>query len=458
MLQQTWQELEGKVLDEKLLLVRYLGGCSGSAVFLADEIGGKPTAIKLIPMDSQAPEAQLARLRTAAGLSHPNLIRILEVGRYGGEDNESFYARMEYADENLGQFLPRRKLTVEEAHQLIRPLLDVLAYLHGQGLAHGRIKPSNVLAIGEEIKLSSEVYPAGELAPLRPESIYTAPEAPIDGITAAADAWSLGVILVHAISGELPVWENRNQDPEIPATLPAPFDDVARHCLRRDPRQRWTTREIDSYLRQKTRLPQRKQADAVQQPAATGIRGPRRRMILAALAALVVAAVLGFVLRGDRSGAASARAHSTSEATVDAAQPQDSQPVPAANSPADALVSAETGPAAAPPALKGAAPENGQDLILHREMPNVSQRSLNTIHGTIRVRIRLGVNAAGEVKRARFVTHGPSNYFAERAMQAAKLWKFKPQEVSGRNGESQWTLHFQYRKSGTNVIPEQAGG
>jgi TonB family protein len=90
-------------------------------------------------------------------------------------------------------------------------------------------------------------------------------------------------------------------------------------------------------------------------------------------------------------------------------------------------------------------------------MPNVSQRSLNTIHGTIRVRIRLGVNASGEVERARFLTHGPSNYFAERALQAAKSWKFKPQEVSGRNGESQWTLHFQYRKSGTNVIAEQAG-
>jgi outer membrane biosynthesis protein TonB len=472
MLQTTWQDLEGKVLDEKLLLVRYLGGSGGTAVFLADELGdARPTAIKLIPIEARSPDAQLARLRAAMGLSHPNLLRIFDVGHFSAEDGEFLYARMQYADENLGEFLPRRTLTVEEAHQLIHPVLDALTYLHAQGFVHGRIKPPNVLAIGEQVKLSAEIYPAGEFASLDAASVYTAPEAASEGITAAADCWSLGVTLLEALTGEPLSWD-RKGDPPVPETLPAPFSRIVGHCLRCDPQQRWSVSEIGACLRLQARAARAATAPV---PATPAIPEPRkfdspRRMAIAGVAALAIAAAVGILaIRGDHSGAPAPTAQQTVKSTQPSAGQQAIAGPAAQSGPQDPAAVEATAPAAPPsdanessravvPAgLKEAVPQNEQEFILHREMPNVSQGALNTIHGTVRVSIRLEVNSSGEVERARFLSHGPSNYFAERAMRAAKLWRFRPQDSMAENAASQWVLRFHYRKSGTNVIPERTG-
>jgi serine/threonine protein kinase len=469
---QTWQELEGKVIDEKFLLVRCLGGSEGSAVFLAEGIGeGTPTAVKLIAIDPQEPEAQLSRLRAAEKLSHPNLIRVLDAGRCETGSGAFFYLRMEYAEENLGQLLPQRTLTVEEACQLIPPLVEVLGYLHGQGFVHGHVKPSNILAIGDQLKLSSNgLHAAGEPARLDPQSIYTAPEAASEGMTAAADSWSLGITLLEALTGRPPVWENGQDDPAIPGTLPAPFLDVVRHCLRRDPRQRWTVEEVDARLRQESPRPQensgvpaQKNATA-EQSAPVQQSGNRRELVLASLAALVVAALLaGFVLRGDRSASeqASPSAQQATQAPAQERNEQERQPV--APKPAQTPAQEQPSPreavrSAVPLGLKQAVPDNAaQDSVTHREMPNVSQKALSTIHGTVRVRIKVEVGPSGSVEQASFVSRGPSSYFAERSMQAAKLWQFRPRESSGQNVASEWLLRFQYRNSGTTVIPERAG-
>ena len=39
---------------------------------------------------------------------------------------------------------------------MLAPVLDALAYMHGRGFLHGHIKPSNIMAVGEELKLSSD--------------------------------------------------------------------------------------------------------------------------------------------------------------------------------------------------------------------------------------------------------------------------------------------------------------
>ncbi len=484
---ETWQELEGKVLDEKLLLVRYLGGSGSGAVFLADEIGaGVPTAIKLIPVDPQAPEVQLARLRAAERLSHPNLLRTLDAGPYEAGSGQFFYVRMEYAEENLAQLLPVRVLTAVEARQLLNALLRVLGYLHAEGFVHGRIKPSNIMAIGEQVKVSSDgLCPSGEFARLDAQSIYTAPETASEGITPAADSWSLGVTLLEALTGQPPAWGSAQDDPVVPDTLPAPFLDVVRHCLRRDPGKRWTLAEIAAGSRPEP--PVRNLALTVPVAARQQKSGGRRYGLTSLAAAAIVAIVAGFILVEGRSsggpassiasqsatGSQPAEAPAASQAAPNAASPATS---PAASSPAmrpapdQQAASQPAQPSAPEPAqqqaannsregvvplgLKQAVPANEQDFIVHREMPNVSQNALNTIHGTVRVRIRVAVDPSGNVARASFVSHGPSNYFAERAMQAAKQWKFRP-PAGDQNLASAWLLRFQYRNSGTNVIPEQ---
>jgi len=60
------------------------------------------------------------------------------------------------------------------------------------------------------------------------------------------------------------------------------------------------------------------------------------------------------------------------------------------------------------------------------------------------------------VTNATFESPGPSKYFARKAMEAAQHWKFKPVQTNGQPVSREWILQFQFKKSGTNVIPSPA--
>jgi TonB family protein len=89
-------------------------------------------------------------------------------------------------------------------------------------------------------------------------------------------------------------------------------------------------------------------------------------------------------------------------------------------------------------------------------MPVVSRSAQNSISGTIKIRVKVAVDAAGNVERATFISAGPSKYFARQTMEAAQQWKFAPAQVNGQAASSAWTLQFALRRSGTEVTPEPA--
>ncbi len=112
--------------------------------------------IKLIPVDPGNAELQLSRWRLAAKLSHPHLIRLFQMGPCQLGNTELLYAVMEYAEEDLSQILPHRPLTPGEAREMLESTLDALAHVHGNGFAHGHMKPANIMALDDRIKLSSD--------------------------------------------------------------------------------------------------------------------------------------------------------------------------------------------------------------------------------------------------------------------------------------------------------------
>jgi len=247
---ETVTRWEGRTVNGKYPLRRYLGGSDHSAVFLTlrdGAVDSDKAAVKLIPADIDA-KGYLSRWGAARELSHPNLIHILDAGRDGAS---LLYVLEEFAEENLSQVVPERALTLDEADVTILPVLQALQFVHGKGFVHGRIQPTNILAIDDRVKLSCDsLTTLGECGRSTVKlSAYDPPEASAGELCAASDVWQLGITLIEVLTQRLPVWDRvRRQPPEIPAEVPEPYREIARHCLQINPRSRWTITQIVSHL------------------------------------------------------------------------------------------------------------------------------------------------------------------------------------------------------------------
>src|SRR3984957_19390421 len=261
---EAWKTWEGQAVDG-FPLRQYLGGSDHSAVYLTqlNSSGEQKAAIKFIPADASA-YAQLAKWRVAGELTHPHVLQLIRVGRCELANTNFLYVVMEYAEENLAEILPQRTLQPDEARQVLESALDALTYLHAQGLAHTRIKPGNILAAGDQLKLSSDTLSEIGSSPVAvPQTgIYAAPESAITPVSAVADVWLLGVTLVEALTQRTPVLRGQT-DVELPLreTIPAPYLEIAQRSLQVDPSRRATLKEISALLNPTSTAPYR---DAVQ--------------------------------------------------------------------------------------------------------------------------------------------------------------------------------------------------
>ncbi|MGA8647965.1 MAG: TonB family protein, partial [Candidatus Sulfotelmatobacter sp.] len=411
-----------------------LGGSDHSAVFLTERTGSEPqkAAIKLIPADSRE-AAQLSRWADAAKLSHPHLIRLFEYGCCQIDETRLLYVVMEYAEENLAEILPLRPLSAAEASQMLRPAAEALDYLHRSGFVHGRIKPSNIMAVGDQLKISADrLCKSGERGDARTPSVYDAPELVMAGPSPAADIWSLGATLLAVLTQNEPNLKNLAREPVVvPETVSQAIREIARRCLQIDPQQRCTASDILNRLQpQASRPPVPVSAGAVETRTSES-RSKRWIAVSIAAAALVLVVWVGnkFI---------------SHQPSVPAAEvsPTKSQDIPAEQSPAPFAGKAQ-------PAPTGTA----RGSVLHQVMPDVSQNAQNTIQGRLKVVVDVSVDASGNVSDAKFVSRGPSTYFANRALAAARAWKFNPPQVNGRAAPSEWVLRFQFRKTSIEVFP-----
>jgi len=81
-------------------------------------------------------------------------------------------------------------------------------------------------------------------------------------------------------------------------------------------------------------------------------------------------------------------------------------------------------------------------------MPDVSAKARETIEGTVRIRVGVRVDASGRVTEAQIESGKASRYFADLALPAARKWRFVPPQVDGQNVASNWTLQFEFTRSG----------
>ncbi len=417
-----------QVIDGKFTLLRWLGSTGQGDVFLTElqGPGTQKVAIKLVPAATKGAEDCRLRWKAAMSLSYPHLIRIFQTGSCKFNGAETLYAVMEYAEEDLSQILPQRALTPTETAEMLAPVVDTLSYLHGKGFVHGHLKPSNIMAVDDRLKLSCDsIQTIGHSGRLRPDPVYAAPEASGMGIYPPADVWSLGITLVEVLTQQPPAVKP-GKEPMLAESIPQPFRDVAQDCLRTNPGSRCTLADVRARL--KNPSPQARPVE--EKSRETGRRAAIKFGPLPVAIGVVVAllAVILAMKIGSRRATPS---------PVENQQP--------AVAPVPQQVAA---PAPQTPDTKGA--------VAERVVPDVPRSASRTINGKIKVRIRLSVDANGEVSDAKFESAGSSKYFANLAMQAARQWKFKPPQAGGQPQASVWNLHFQFTRGGTDVTPVQA--
>src|ERR1700679_4092906 len=126
----------GRVIDGKFTLLQWLGASDSGGVFLAEVHGlpWKQAAVEFIPADAEDAEAHSAAWALAAPLSHPSLIRMIDSGRCQIDTSFLVYAVTEFPEEVLSEILPERPLSPTEAGEMLVPVVDALAYLHGNGI------------------------------------------------------------------------------------------------------------------------------------------------------------------------------------------------------------------------------------------------------------------------------------------------------------------------------------
>ncbi len=477
----------GYVIDGRFTLLKRLGGSQGVDVFLA-EFGdpAQKATIKFIPVDTRDVEIRIAAWQAAENLYHPNLIQVLANGRCEIDSVTFLYVVSEFADEVLAEIIPERALEPKEAQEMLEPALDALTYLHGKGFVHGRVKPSNIMAVGEHLKLSADglIFAGAMTEPRLERTVYDAPETAQGSIGTAADIWSLGATLVEALTQHPPLWDGRSTlEPAVPLSVPEPFAAVAHECLRNNPARRCTLEMIKARLSGETTAP------PVEEETGKSATTKRRiAVLIGAVAALLAAlAIWQAQTRHEESSSPAATeqnsqvapAAPTASAPVSAPSPApapESAPAPAtpaasappaaaAASPAQApstapapVAAAPSTPAAAPPQSQSAAKQpsgsvTAKGAVAQQVEPDILPSALRTISGTVKASVRVDVDAAGNVTDSGFESAGPSKYFANKALDAARSWKFTPAQVNGQAVASSWILHFDFKQSGVSVDP-----
>ncbi|MGE3803645.1 MAG: serine/threonine-protein kinase [Gemmataceae bacterium] len=257
-----------------------------AGVFKAVHNLGHTVAIKVLPPSKTRDPQSFGRFqresKMALKLKHPNVVRSFHVGH----TNNLHYLVMEYLEgETLEDVLKRRgKLPPAEGVRIVHQALSGLQHIHQQGLIHRDLEPGNlmlvpngppnadstlnttvkILDIGLGRTLFDEKEPGQEDAQLTTEGAvigcpdYLAPEQARDArkVDIRADIYSLGCILYHELSGQVPfpdkspfqqivrhATEPLKPIRDLVPSVPEPLQQVINKMMAKDPKDRYATPE-----------------------------------------------------------------------------------------------------------------------------------------------------------------------------------------------------------------------
>jgi serine/threonine-protein kinase len=254
------------LFDGRYRILRKLGSGGMANVYLAeDEDLGRRVAIKILNDRYANDELFIERFRreakSAAALSHPNIVSIYDRGEAEG----TYYIAMEVIEgRSLKELiLTRGPLPIGQAIAFTFEILDALRFAHRHGIIHRDVKPHNILIGGERLKVTdfgiaragaSQMTEAGSIMGtaqyLSPEQARGAP------VTASSDLYSVGIVLYEMLTGKVPfsgdsaieiAMKHLNELPKPPSKIrheiPEDLDHVVLRALAKAPEDRYQTAE-----------------------------------------------------------------------------------------------------------------------------------------------------------------------------------------------------------------------
>jgi serine/threonine-protein kinase len=246
-------------------------GSFGEVYRAKERLSGQDVALKILKHEWLANEETVKRFRREAallaGLSHPNVVRLINFGRYG----QTFFLAMELLAGTTLDRLRRERGTLppDEAVRYARGILSGLAAVHEAGIVHRDLKPANVQLTGDRaVIFDFGLAHAQDLSRMTMTGTflgtvaYAAPEQvaalPVSGKT---DVYALGVVLYELLTGRLPheadslvgLQHKKASEPPTPITahrrdLPADIVGTLNRMLETDPDLRPTAAEARKML------------------------------------------------------------------------------------------------------------------------------------------------------------------------------------------------------------------
>lgn len=249
-------------------LLEEIGRGGMGVVYKARQKGlDRVVAVKMILASFLASPEHVRRFqieaKAAAGLRHPNIVHIHDVGQFHGQH----YFAMEYVEgESLAERIARGPLDPEAAARLLEKVARAVGHFHQHGIVHRDLKPSNILldidglpyvtdfGLAKVFQPGSELTATGVIAGT---PSYMSPEQATGHagqIGPASDVYSLGAVLYELLTGQPPFREENPLDtlvqvldvePTLPRRLnpriPRALELICLKCLAKSADDRYQT-------------------------------------------------------------------------------------------------------------------------------------------------------------------------------------------------------------------------
>lgn len=231
-------------------------------------------ALKMVLRGPLASDSDLARFRTeaqaAAGLAHPNIVPVFQVGE---SDGQAFFSMKYIAGRTLSEVVAEGPLPPRRAAEYLAKIARAVHHAHDKGIVHRDLKPANILIDERDEPLVTDFglakrLPSASLSgrvggasltgtgAILGTPSYMAPEQALGNALPgpAADIYSLGAILYELLTGRPPFLAAsavetlllvRSEEPVRPRLLNPQIDLdlelICRKCLEKWPEHRYAS-------------------------------------------------------------------------------------------------------------------------------------------------------------------------------------------------------------------------